>query len=226
MTAVWVVIPAAGVGSRFQSETPKQYHRLANGLTVLEQTVAAFAERDDVKAIVISVAKNDGIITGLALPDKTVLVQGGKERCISVKNALDYIQAHAGAGDLVAVHDAARPCITQQDITAVFAAASNSRSGALLSLPCINTVKKRLANGQLATENRQQLFMALTPQVFPVALLQRALNANNLSAAITDDASAVERLGCSPVLVLGDSCNIKITEPSDLALANFYLQQG
>lgn len=226
MTAVWVVIPAAGSGSRFHSETPKQYHYLANGLTVLEQTLACFSARADVAGIIVSVAENDAFITTLKLPEKTVLVTGGSERFLSVKNALAYIESHAGSKDLVAVHDAARPCVSAKDIQSVFSAASENPAGALLSLPCVNTVKRLQDNGQLQTENRQQLFMALTPQVFPFKLLQQALNADNLSAAITDDASAVERLGYSPTLVLGESCNIKITEPADLALANFYLQQG
>lgn len=225
MTAVWVVIPAAGVGSRFHSETPKQYHYLSTGLTVLEQTVAAFAKRTDVTGIVISVAKNDPKIHSLRLPEKTVLVEGGSERFLSVKNALAYISEKANPSDLVAVHDAARPCVSQKDIDAVFSAAAKNRAGALLSLPCVNTLKQRSALGKLQTKDRQQFFMALTPQVFSVGLLQQALAADNLTASITDDASAVERLGYAPELVLGDSCNIKITEPSDLALANFYLQQ-
>lgn len=192
---------------------------------MLEQTVAAFAGRADVTGIVVSVAKDDAVIKGLTLPEKAVLVEGGNERFLSVKNAVDYINTKAFKDDLIAVHDAARPCVSQGDISAVFKAGAANKAGALLALPCVNTVKKRLASGALQTENRQQLFMALTPQVFSLGLLQQALSADNLTASITDDASAVERLGYSPELVLGDSCNIKITEPSDLALANFYLQQ-
>jgi 2-C-methyl-D-erythritol 4-phosphate cytidylyltransferase len=227
MTKIWVIIPAAGSGKRFNSNKPKQYHPLLDS-TVLQQTIERFIQRDDIAGIVLAVAKGDveAKLISKAYPSQKVLVTlGGKERSDSVRQAMAFLQDKAADEDLVAVHDAARPCVRQSDLDAVLQSAKANTAGALLVLPSFNTLKQ-VQGTKLSTLDRSQIYQALTPQVFRFDLLIKALDhaaSNNI--AITDDASAVELLGLSPALVIGHSDNIKITEAEDLALAAFYLQQ-
>lgn len=223
MKSIWVIIPAAGIGKRFGSVIPKQYQNLL-GTSVLEHSVACFSQRADVKGVVLSVDANDQYISNLHLGDKVHTVIGGKERSDSVFNALEYLQSVAAVDDLIAVHDAARPCVRSTDIDAVLAAAMQSNSGALLMLESHNTLKYVEAD-KLSTVDRSKIYQALTPQVFPFAVLLSALTAaREKNTPITDDASAVELLGLRPAIVIGHSDNIKITEACDLALAEFYLR--
>lgn len=223
MTKIWVIIPSAGSGKRFESTLPKQYHSLLDS-TVLEQTIKCFAERSDVAGVVLCIAEGDYHAEHLQ-NEKVFITLGGKERSDSVNNGLLFLQDKIDVGDLVAVHDAARPCVRQCDLDAVFQAAQTSEDGALLAIPSFNTLKQ-LNNNKVVTLDRRNVYQALTPQVFAYGLLERALAyvADN-SLAVTDDASAVEQLGLSPTIVLGHSDNIKITEPADLALAEFYKKQ-
>jgi 2-C-methyl-D-erythritol 4-phosphate cytidylyltransferase len=222
MRSIWLIVPAAGAGKRFGSVIPKQYQCLL-GASVLEHSLRCFSERADVKGIVLSVDANDQQLQKLHLDKKVHTVIGGKERSDSVFNALCYLQDIAANDDLVAVHDAARPCVRSEDIDAVFAAAMQSDSGALLMLASHNTLKHIDADN-FTTIDRSRIYQALTPQVFPFGLLLQALiSARENNVAITDDASAVELLGLRPAVVIGHSDNIKITEACDLALAEFYL---
>lgn len=221
MTNIWVIIPAAGFGKRFGSTLPKQYHPLLDS-TVLEQTLACFTAREDVAGVVLCVAENDTHAEGLAC-GKVFVIRGGNERSDSVANGLEFLKKKSRPNDLIAVHDAARPCVTQEDLTKVFAVAKSNPSGALLALPSSNTLKK-MTDGNVTTIDRSQVYQALTPQVFRFELLTKALQytvENNL--VITDDASAIEQLGINPEIVIGHSDNIKITETGDLALAEFYM---
>lgn len=219
MSALWVVIPAAGGGKRFGAATPKQYQTLL-GKTVLEQTVARFSQRSDVAGIVIPVASDDTLIKSLEMPANVHLVQGGKERSDSVLAALQFLTARVTDDVLVAVHDAARPCIRQSLLNRLFLAAQQSASGVLPVIMAKDTIKE-VVNGKIVrTIDRNVIAMAQTPQVFRLPLLHKAL----LSAGqVTDDASAVEQLGLQPDVIEGDVHNLKITLAQDLPIAAAWL---
>lgn len=226
----WCVIPAAGVGKRMQSAIPKQYLQL-HGKTVLEHTLACFLEHTAIAGVVVVVSAEDEYWADLApLYQANAVYQaiGGKERADSVLNGLQYLQTELGlaANTKVLVHDAARPCLSQQDLNALIAV--NAEQGAILATPVRDTMKRAIAGQTLIshTEERADLWHALTPQLAPLGLLAEALQAALQSGAtITDEASALEHLGLKPFLVEGDARNIKITRPSDLALAEFFLQE-
>jgi len=221
MTAIWLIIPAAGSGKRFSTDKPKQYFPLL-GKTVLEQTVLRFSQRADIKGIVLAHAKDDAWIDALPLPDKLHCVIGGKERVDSVKAALAYLNSHAQADDLVAVHDAARPCIRQSLLDTLFAQARHESAG-ILPVMMVKETVKRVQHGRIIESlNRDEIALAQTPQVFPFLLLQQALADEVL---VTDDASAVELLGLQPRVIAGDSLNIKITMADDLTIAETNLSR-
>lgn len=215
MSAIWVVIPAAGSGKRFGASTPKQYQPLL-GKTVLEQTIQRFADRTDVAGIVLAVSKDDEFIASLSLPANVYVVHGGKERADSVKAALDYLQTLSTDDVLVAVHDAARPCIRHSLLQRLFDKAQLSPSGVLPVLMAKDTIKQVVDGKIIATIDRNTIAMAQTPQVFRLQLLHRALAQ---AGAVTDDASAVEQLGLRPEIIEGDVENLKITLAQDLPMA-------
>lgn len=222
---LWVVIPAAGKGSRFGGPVPKQYLPL-NGSTVLEQTLSRFSCRKDVTGIVIAVAADDNDITRLVLPPGVHCVEGGKERADSVRSALQFLIQQTGEHCLVAVHDAARPCVRQSALNKLFAAAQSAKAGAILALPATDTVKQVEGLKITATIDRKSIWLAQTPQVFSAAALLSALEeADAMGVAVTDEASAIERTGVFPEVVPGSADNIKITSPGDLELAEFFLKR-
>ena len=134
---------------------------------------------------------------------------------------------HAGPDDWVMVHDAVRPCVRRQDIDELIAVATSNNDGGLLAIPVSDTVKRSDASQRaLETVSRNNLWRALTPQLFKLKQLEDALKralANGLD--VTDEACAVETTGGRPVLVPGHADNIKVTTPEDLPLAEFYLRQ-
>lgn len=230
---IWLIIPCAGKGTRFGSSTPKQYLPLL-GSTVLQKTLAKFITRADIKGIIIPHAENDTFVTKILASDekytKIHCVIGGAERADSVLNALNYLQSLADfkAGDFVAVHDAARPCIASDDLDALFTQAINSQTGAILATSAIDTIKQiTLDPLQIdKTLDRRRIVMAQTPQVFNANALLAALKAcKNNNSIVTDEASAMEAIGINPAVVLGKKSNIKITTAEDLVLAAFYLSQ-
>jgi len=158
-----------------------------------------------------------------------VTFEGGAERAQTVLNGLEALAGLARPDDLVFVHDAARPCVRAEDLARLWRAACDTEDGALLARPVADTVKREGAGGvSLATVDRRGLWLAQTPQVFRFARLKDALfEAMSAHALVTDEASAIERVGGTPVLVAGSADNLKITVPQDLVLAEMYLaQQG
>lgn len=231
--AIWVVIPAAGVGKRMQADRPKQYLPLLDKC-VIEQTIACFSSHPKISGIIIALSPDDPYWKDLNINcDKPLYtIDGGNERCDSVLNALIYLKSELALHDdsWVMVHDAARPCLSQEDLNKLITALENSAVGGILASPVRDTMKRSSDSNQHIihhTENRDNLWHALTPQMFRFALLfdalQQALD-NNIS--ITDDASAIEYLGLPAELIEGDASNIKITKPSDLALAEFFLSRA
>lgn len=232
--SIWLVMPSAGSGSRFGADIPKQYLPFLDK-TVFQYTLSCFLSRNDIKGIVIAHAANDSIIDSFPeLQEQHVYcVEGGVERVNSVFNAVEYIRdqlADYTPTDLIAVHDAARPCLANDDINHIFAVAGDAIYGAILAAPIVDTIKSintPIASGHpqiVATLDRDKAVLALTPQVFNGELLHTALkNVLDNDLAITDDASAIELLGCQVDIVEGRKSNIKITCPEDLALAEFHL---
>lgn len=221
----WVVIPAAGVGKRFATDKPKQYYRIGDK-TILEHTLSCFTSRSDIAGIILAVSAADEYIQQLELPANVQCVIGGKERSDSVLAALHYLQQIASNDDWVVVHDAARPCLSQSDLDAVLAKAYQSTAGAILAAEVFDTVKQKQQSHGIKTLDRSQILLALTPQVFQLNVLSNALlDAQQHQVSITDEASAIERMGLAVDWVAGDKRNLKITTEQDLALATFYMQE-
>ncbi|CDT74788.1 2-C-methyl-D-erythritol 4-phosphate cytidylyltransferase [Vibrio coralliirubri] len=227
LQSVIAVVPAAGVGSRMKADRPKQYLKI-HGKTILEHTVEKLLSHPQVAQIVVAISDDDPYYPELALNlnPQVIRVSGGSERADSVLSALNYI-AEQQLSDWVMVHDAARPCVQLSDIDKLISAAMSHDVGAILAAPVRDTMK-RGAQGQIEhTVERADLWHALTPQMFRAKPLWKALSeALQQGASITDEASAFEWKGLSPALVAGRSDNFKITQPEDLALAEFYLSQN
>jgi len=224
----WVIIPAAGTGSRMRADRPKQYLSLA-GKTVIEHTLDCFINHPQITAIFVAIASNDFYWNTLNLGDNENLfqVEGGQERCHSVFNALLYLLPNANENDWVLVHDAARPCLRRNDIDYLIETLADDPVGGLLAMPVKDTMKRAGAEGRVeGTIDRNQLWHALTPQMFRVGELFQAIKeALDQNCHITDEASAIELMGKQPMLVEGHADNIKITQADDLLLAEFILQQ-
>ncbi|MGI9878017.1 2-C-methyl-D-erythritol 4-phosphate cytidylyltransferase [Vibrio chagasii] len=225
--SVIAVVPAAGVGSRMKADRPKQYLKI-NGKTILEHTVEKLLAHPQVSQIVVAISDDDPYYPELPLTQnpQVIRVAGGSERADSVLSALDYIEKQQ-LGGWVMVHDAARPCVQLSDIDKLISTAMNHDVGAILAAPVRDTMK-RGAQGQIDhTVERADLWHALTPQMFRAEPLWNVLSeALQQGVSITDEASAFEWKGFSPALVAGRSDNFKITQPEDLALAEFYLSQN
>ncbi|GGW79929.1 2-C-methyl-D-erythritol 4-phosphate cytidylyltransferase [Alteromonas halophila] len=222
------VVPAAGIGSRMQADRPKQYLKLGNK-TVLEHTLSALATHPRIARVIVAVSRNDPYFDTLPLAhsDWLIRVEGGTERADSVFNALQYVDDDEWA----LVHDAARPCVTHMDIDSLLEVVQwPDVKGGILATPVRDTMKRAQA-GSLPlhvahTECREDLWHALTPQLFPASLLKNSLReALNANIRITDEASAIEWAGYRVALIDSNPANIKITRPADMPLAAFYLNQ-
>ncbi|KAE9539182.1 2-C-methyl-D-erythritol 4-phosphate cytidylyltransferase [Ursidibacter maritimus] len=217
------IIPASGVGSRMQSQLPKQYLKI-QAKTILEHTLSLFIDDARISKIIIAISENDRYYSILPLSKhpKIKTVFGGETRAHSVLNSLTHLTEQ----DWALVHDAARPCLKRSDLDKLLQI--TDPNGAILATPAVDTIK-RTADGChiVHTEDRATLWHALTPQFFPAIPLKNAIQQGLAQGlAITDEASAMEFAGFHPKLVPGRSDNIKVTRPEDLALAEFYLTQG
>ena len=224
----WSVIPAAGIGKRMGSEIPKQYLEL-HGRAIILHTLDRLLSHPLVRGAVVALSRHDGWWEHLdTVYDKPVTrVEGGAERCHSVINALHELSMTADDDDWVLVHDAARPCLSFEDLDNLISTLSNDKVGGLLGAPVRDTMNRAEADGRIVdTVERENLWHALTPQMFRLGSLRHALEtALEAEQTITDEASAMEYAGYQPLLVEGSAANIKITRAGDLALAEFYLQQ-
>lgn len=218
----WAIVPAAGRGARFGGALPKQYLEVA-GQTLLGHALDAVLADPRVAGAVVALAEGDARWPGWATrADKPVIsCIGGGERAASVLAAIDALPARVPADVLLLVHDAARPNLAATDLAALLDAAFDCDDGALLAAPVRDTLKRAGAGGRVAaTQDRDGLWRALTPQAFRRGLLRDALlRARADGVVATDDAMAVERLGRHPRLVEGRDDNLKVTTPADLALA-------
>jgi 2-C-methyl-D-erythritol 4-phosphate cytidylyltransferase len=220
----FALIPAAGVGVRMAGSGPKQYLDVG-GKLMLRHTLDAFFGSQLVAHTFVVVSAEDAQIDGVvsaAATGATVLRCGGATRMDSIQNALRALRSEIADDDWVLVHDAARPGLTPALIEKLITEVGADPVGGLLALPVVDTVK-RASLGAVETVARDGLWLAQTPQMFRYALLCRALAAAADANAITDDASAVEALGLSPKLVEGHPCNLKVTLPGDIRIAEMYL---
>ncbi|MGD8232354.1 2-C-methyl-D-erythritol 4-phosphate cytidylyltransferase [Vibrio sp. TRT 1302] len=226
--SIVAVVPAAGVGSRMQADRPKQYLEIS-GKTILEHTVEKLLTHTSVDKVIVAISDDDPYFPQLSLANnpEVIRVSGGKERADSVLSALDYIESNQLA-QWAMVHDAARPCVDLNDIDNLIKVAITNQLGGILATPVRDTMKRANAQQNIDhTVDREALWHALTPQLFKTQPLRYALShALDQGVQITDEASAIEWLGEKPALVHGRADNIKITQPEDLALAEFYLTRN
>jgi 2-C-methyl-D-erythritol 4-phosphate cytidylyltransferase len=220
LPAFWVVIPAAGIGSRMRADRPKQYLQLS-GRTILEHSLNCFLDHPQLKGLVLSLAVDDPFWPTLACANDPRICRaaGGAERADSVlAGLLLLLELGAEADDWVLVHDAARPNLARSDLDGLLAELANDPVGGLLAVPARDTLKRAGADGRVAeTVDRSLIWQAFTPQMFRFAALHQALaDALVAGVAITDEASALEWAGQAPKLVEGRADNLKITRPEDL----------
>lgn len=221
MSKFSIIIPAAGKNERFGGAEKKTLAKL-DGRPVFLRTVEHFVRREDVCQTILVVAPEDmdavKMSYGANLGFMGVqLVMGGARRCDSVAAALKTISDQA---TYVAVHDAARPCVTVDWIDAVFAEAQKT-GAAILVAPVTGTLK-RVSGAKVVEQTvpRADLFEAQTPQVFRKDLLVAAYEKlGDVDNDITDDSQLVERLGHPVAVVIADASNLKITSRGDLTLA-------
>lgn len=228
-TPIWCVVPAAGVGKRFGSAVPKQYLSLRDR-TVCEHTLERLLQVTAIRRIVVCLSGEDTTFQRLpvASDPRIISTPGGAERCHSVLHGLHALATEASDDDWVLVHDVARPCIRPDDVSRlVHQVQQHNAIGGLLANPVRDTMKRANSRHHIVeTVSRDHLWHALTPQLFPLGLLRDAIeSALADNALVTDEASAIERLGHQPLLVEGHPDNIKITHPQDLPLAALFIQQ-
>lgn len=221
------IVPAAGIGSRMKSSSPKQYLKI-NGKTIIEYAISALLAHPKIQKVIVALHPDDTIFNTLSLSGdpRVVTVTGGDTRAESVLSGLKSVDSSYG---WVLVHDAARPCLQQVDLDRLIGKTLNSDAGGILATPASDTMKQTVIGEERIshTVDRTFLWRALTPQMFPVELLTLCLErALNEKAEITDEASALEYCGFHPLLISGRTDNIKITHPEDLALATFYLSHS
>lgn len=221
------LLPAAGGGTRFGGDLPKQYADLA-GKPLLERTIDALAGALAFEAIVVALAPDDQLFESRVEKREGVepLYCGGATRAHTVAQALAALAPRCAQDDWILVHDAARPCVPADALRRLVAQLSEDHVGGLLAIPVADTLKREDPTTParvLRTEQRAGLWQAQTPQMFRFGILHAAL-ARPDALATTDEAQAVEALAATgacamPRLVEGSALNVKVTYAADLALA-------
>ena len=218
---VALLIPAAGASTRFSGKIKKQFAEL-DGRAVFLRTVELFADRDDVVQIVMAIPAEDEEIfkirheASLGFHGVKVIL-GAQHRFETVEKLLQQVKDDV---DLIALHDAVRPCVTKEQIDAVFAAAAQT-GAAILAHRLVGTIKKVDTQNHIETTiDRSTLWEAQTPQVFKPDIIKKAYQQREkIRENITDDAQLVEALGVPVKIVESTPSNIKITTNEDLAVA-------
>ena len=225
MPRYFAIVPAAGSGSRFGAEKPKQYLSLL-GRPLIFHTLAALVACPQIERVWVVLSPDDPYWlqhdwSELGAKLETVRC-GGETRAESVTNGLRAAAMVAADDDWVLVHDAARPCLSGEMLATLFADLADDPVGGILAVPVADTLKRADAEQRVvATEPRDGLWQAQTPQMFRYSRLLEALKS---CAAVTDEAGAIEALGLRPKLVRADTTNLKVTYPADLALAAMILR--
>ncbi|MGY0561461.1 2-C-methyl-D-erythritol 4-phosphate cytidylyltransferase [Luteimonas sp. A277] len=225
---IWAVVPAAGSGSRFGAEIPKQYLEVA-GEPLLAHTLRALLAHPGVAGVVVVLAADDPHWPGWSeLEGKPVLhCVGGESRADSVLAGLHALPEDVRADDFVLVHDAARPNLAFADLDQLIERGRVDPVGAILAAPVRDTLKRAGNEGGIdRTVPRERLWRALTPQMFRHLQLSQALEkARAAGIEVTDESMAMERKGARPLLIEGREDNIKVTTPADLAYFEFLLSR-
>jgi 2-C-methyl-D-erythritol 4-phosphate cytidylyltransferase len=224
MAKFHVIIPAAGSGSRMRSETPKQYLPLLSR-PLITWCLDVFYANPKINQVHLALHPQDEVWSNQVSNNQklNVLRTGGETRAQTVLNTLQKI--NADENDWILVHDAARPGLTHALLNKLLTTLQDDAVGGLLAVPLADTLKRADMNQRVQkTESREALWQAQTPQMFQYGLLKRALiKANANSQQPTYEAQAIEFLGFSPNLVVGELRNLKITYPQDLLLAETIL---
>lgn len=225
MTRYFSIVPAAGSGSRFGAEKPKQYLDLL-GRPLIYHTLAALTAHPEIDRVWVVLSPDDREWarhdwSGLGAKLETVRC-GGETRAESVRNGLQAAAMVASDDDWILVHDAARPCLSAAMLDALIGELADDPVGGILSVPVADTLKRADSEQRVAaTEPRDGLWQAQTPQMFRYRPLADALDRFR---DVTDEAGAIEAAGLKPKLVRGDATNLKVTWPADLALAAMILR--
>lgn len=209
MNSIWAVVPAAGSGRRLGGEIPKQYREIA-GAPLMEHTLRALLESPDIRGIVVALDPSDR-----------------RADAHSVMAGLELLATQGSEDDWVLVHDAARPCLPLDYLTALIEQARQSGEGVILAEPVADTLKQVDEGGRISgTVDRQSLWRAQTPQLFPLFALRAALGrCLEEGISVTDEAMAMERAGEPVHVEEGPSSNIKVTVEADLAFADLVLRK-
>jgi len=225
---VHALIPAAGRGKRYGGAVLKQYLPIC-GRAVLAHSIRVFQFHPMITGITVVLAENDqwfeSAVGSLSAVVETVT--GGDTRAQSVRNGLRFIAENYPESDWVLIHDGARPCLSPVSLDRLLEQGLQSADGAILALPVGDTLKRAGDASEIAeTVDRGGLWAAQTPQLFPVGVLAKAIDAAQREGCeLTDEASAMEFVGARPKLVMGSVGNIKITYPIDLSIAEALLKR-
>jgi len=220
------IIPAAGMGTRMRSASPKQFLTL-QGTPIVVHTLRKFLRCEEIQKIVVPLRKADipffeTLLEQEKIPPLVELVVGGVHRQDSVFCGFKQIGEDT---EVVVVHDAVRPFVDVELIRSVIRVALE-KGGAILALPCVDTVKQIERNIIEATLARDKIVLAQTPQAFRYGILREGFEkARQDHFYATDESCLVERLGYEVNVIRGSERNIKITKPGDLPLAELYAQQ-
>jgi 2-C-methyl-D-erythritol 4-phosphate cytidylyltransferase len=227
MPRYFVLIPAAGSGSRVGGDKPKQFLSVA-GKSLLAHTVSVFVNESRIEKIFVVLMPEEphgeGISMNHGLESALILPCGGTTRANTVLNGLQAMEKHGVLdNDWVLVHDAARPCLSAQALNRLIEEVGSDVVGGILAVPVADTVKRSDEYRRaISTVSRADLWQAQTPQMFRIGTLRNALLDANLEQ-ITDEASAIEAAGMRPKLVMGERSNIKVTYADDLPLVEWLL---
>ena len=217
MRKIFTIIPASGLGQRFGSTIPQQLCHIDDEVS-LEKTHRIF----DIEVIYKIYIAVNRVILDLLLPlrknfcsKSEFILCGGDSRSDTVKNALKMIAHEVGEEDWVIVHDAVRPYLTSSQLSHYIDETLKTDHGSIMAIPCVDTVKEVNESMQItSTVDRNKIWLAHTPQMFPYNILLKALE--SFPGNPTDESQAVEYAGFKPVVIKGPVDNKKITFPEDL----------
>ena len=213
------VIPAAGIGDRFEDRTPKQYINI-NGKTVIERSVEHILNHPSCLELVVCLSSNDSWFRDLALfqHPKVKTIVGGNTRGESVDNGVKFFEESNLEFSHFLIQDAVRPCLEKEDLDKLLKLLGSEHDGMILGFPVSDTLKKtdHESSQVIKTVDRNNLWHSQTPQLFKKESLIKALNQSAREKEFTDEAQLLESIGADLVLVKGSSRNIKLTYQDDL----------
>ena len=224
--SITALIVAAGSGTRFGAESlPKQYAPLL-GKPLLRWSIDTFMRHPDITDVNVVISKDHQSLFNAATAGLNIShIHGGGTRQQSVRLGLQACAAQTGKPDFILIHDAARPCLSAEMISAICAALKNGSTAVMPALPVTDTIRRTDENAGFQTENREGLFTVQTPQAFAFDTIYD-LHEKMHALALTDDIALVEQSGGKIDMVAGDTKNIKITYPDSMALAAQYMAES